>query len=282
MIIFIIRLDNFIMRSECISLHDDADFKILLANNKGKIVVEEHDIRPLLFNPLLHDAIGYIRFDTLKNHPFLLLIIPPEEWDFEPHTIGECDRKYDSYSTGFQLLALSFSLAAWLVKDSCVAVQKGYWMNCFNNYVSISTTSYEPTNSAGIIKATSFSEKEIHQIFDNMDLLGNYLFRFGSGIPLAKGSHGGTRYISQEKVAGLLGNTGKSFTRALLKLQEARRVGDVTSKIEYGCSALEALYAISEDHKYNLSSITAGFIGASDEDKDRIRKLTSVSLKATT
>ncbi len=62
----------------------------------------------------------------------------------------------------------------------------------------------------------------------------------------------------------------------LAGLQEARGVGDITSKIERSCSTLEALYAVSERHRYNVSTITAGFVGESEEDKAKIIELMKI------
>nr|WP_294346069.1 HEPN domain-containing protein [uncultured Clostridium sp.] len=53
---------------------------------------------------------------------------------------------------------------------------------------------------------------------------------------------------------------GKSFSRALILLQEARRTGVISSKIDKYCSILEYLYAINNSHKKNISNITAAYI----------------------
>lgn len=270
---FVVRLDNFIMGPEQFIFSDAAEFGMRIVNVQSKIVFGTNDVRPLIFSPLLLSSIGSIRFDTLSQHPFLLFAIPSEEWDLEMHTKEERDKKYYSQACICQMMGLCLSLSAWLVKDSCIAVQQGYWVNLFNNYVSINNTSYEPTNSSGVLQAETFSLKDLQLISEYFDLLSPHLLSVDNSISPQQDSHGGTTYLSQEKAAGLAGVQGKSFLRALLKLQEARRTGDITSKIEYGCSALEALFAISEKHKLNIKTITAGYIGDSDADKERIKSL---------
>lgn len=65
---------------------------------------------------------------------------------------------------------------------------------------------------------------------------------------------------------------GKSFARALIILQEARRTGVLSSKIDKYCSVLECIYAIKKEHKKNISNITAAYIGKDSEEQERIRE----------
>ena len=270
---FVVRLDNFIMGPEHFVLSDEPEFGMRLINVHSKIMIGENDARPLVFSPLLRDSIGSIRFETLKQHPFLLFVIPSDEWDLDPHSKEEYDKKYHASAFACQRMSLCLSLAAWLVKNSCISVQQGYWINLFSQYASINNTSYQPTNSSGLLQAERFSKREIKLISEYFYQLSPYLINIERGIILPETSHGGTTYFSQEKAAGLVGLQGKSFVRALLKLQEARRAGNITSKIEYGCSALEALFAISSKHRYNLKTITAGYVGESEKEKEQIKSL---------
>ena len=66
---------------------------------------------------------------------------------------------------------------------------------------------------------------------------------------------------------------GKSFARALIILQEARRTGVLSSKIDRYCSVLECIYAIKKEHKKNISNITAAYIGNDSEEQERIREM---------
>ena len=79
----------------------------------------------------------------------------------------------------------------------------------------------------------------------------------------------GTRIWNIDKA---ISTEGKSFARALTKLQEARRTGVLSSKIDKYCSVLECIYAIKNEHKRNISNITAAYIGNDSEEQEKIRK----------
>ena len=55
-------------------------------------------------------------------------------------------------------------------------------------------------------------------------------------------------------------------------MQEARRTGVLSSKIDKYCSVLECIYAIKKEHKKNISNITAAYIGNDSEEQERIRE----------
>ncbi len=271
---YICRLDNFIMRPESMTLWDEKEMKVMLVNNQGKIMMGDNNIKPVLYSSYLRDAIGFIRFNSLTQHPILLFSIPTEEWDLETHKKEEYDNRYNSYAKRFNHLAQAFSIGAWLEKDSCISSKHAYWINPFNRYVSIIGTSYEPTNSVGLLEETSFSRTEIDRSIEYCyQILGILFSDQRTDIRIITTQNKGTTQFNQEKAGGLVGNKGKSYSRALLKLQEARRTGDITSKIEYHCSALEALYAISKNHRHNISHITAGLIGNSENEKEETIRL---------
>ena len=126
----------------------------------------------------------------------------------------------------------------------------------------------ESTLSNGNIEEKSFDADEVQEAIARMYEIYRYLLPKESQMgKVEQRVNNGTIVWEIDKA---ISTEGKSFARALMKLQEARKTGVIPSKIDKYCSILECLYAINKNHKRNISKITATYIGRDSVEKEEI------------
>ena len=151
-----------------------------------------------------------------------------------------------------------FSMGSWFIKDSCINANKMYWCNLFNRYILQDRKDISVTLSNGEIKDTSLDSNEVNDAIGLMYAVLRYLMPNESNMGRISKSISNKTII--QEIDTVIRTQGKSFSRALILLQEARRTGVISSKIDKYCSILEYLYAINNSHKKNISNITAAYI----------------------
>jgi hypothetical protein len=183
-------------------------------------------------------------------------------------TKEQLDYKYGIMSIILNNFAQAFSLGCWFIKDSCVASTNIYWNNTFNHYNSQSKRDMSVTLSTGKINEISLDDIEMNEAIERMYEVLSYLSPDESNM-------GQVDYTTINgtvnwEIDNAISTEGKSFAKALTILQEARRTGFLSSKIDKYCSVLECLYAIKKHHKKNIANITATYIGNCDSEKNQI------------
>jgi len=205
----------------------------------------------------LKNQIGVNMYDALVRKPMMIFLIPTMEEEFEG-TKNELDERYGLKAIHLNNFAQAFSIGGWFIKDSCVAATNIYWINLFNGYNFQSKRDMVVTLSNGTIAETCLTDAEVLEAIERMYEVYMYLLPDESKMGLVdKTSSVGTTVWEIDKAISTEGN---SFSRALIILQEARRTGVLSSKIDKYCSILECLYAIRKEHKKNISNITAAYI----------------------
>lgn len=124
--------------------------------------------------------------------------------------------------------------------------------------------------SNGTISEICLTDVEMAEAIDRMYEVYRCLLPDESAMGRVENTYSvGTQVWNIDKA---ISTEGKSFARALIILQEARRTGVLSSKIDKYCSVLECIYAIKKEHKKNISNITAAYIGKDSEEQERIRE----------
>ena len=140
----------------------------------------------------------------------------------------------------------------------------------FNGYNLQATRDMTITMSNGTISEICLTDIEMAEAIDRMYEIYRYLLPDESAMEKIENACSvGTIVWNIDKAISTEGN---SFARALTILQEARRMGVLSSKIDKYCSVLECIYAIKKEHKKNISNITAAYIGNDSEEQERIRE----------
>ena len=217
----------------------------------------------------LKNQIGENMYNAVLRKPMMCFLIPTQEDEFEA-TKEELDQKYGIKLIQLNNFAQAFSLGCWFIKDSCVTANFIYWINMFNGYNSQDTRDMTITMSNGTISEIRLTDVEMAEAIDRMYEVYRYLLPDESAMGRVENAYSvGTMVWNIDKA---ISTEGKSFARALIILQEARRTGVLSSKIDRYCSVLECIYAIKKEHKKNISNITAAYIGNDSEEQERIRE----------
>lgn len=235
-----------------------ADAEYLVCNKNAMLLVKKSELRLL---------IGEYMYQALIRKPMMLFLMPTQEDEFEG-TKEEFDKRYGNKTILFNNFAQAFSIACWFIKDSCVSSAHIYWLNLINGYYSQGIRHMDIMLSDGTIAETYFDDSEMREAHARMFQVYRYLLpddaRTGS---VNMSTSGGTIVWEIDKA---MSTEGKSFARALMLLQEARRTGVLATRIDKYCSVLECLYAINKNHKKNISQITAAYIGKEDSERETI------------
>lgn len=263
MIFCINRLDNIKIDRKSYDIVPENIVKEL--NMNGAIIganaewlVSEKDVMCLLKNSELGSLMGTYMYQALVRKPMMLFLMPTQEPEFEGSK-EEFDRQYGSKTIHLNNFAQTFSIACWFIKDSCVSSVHTYWLNLINGYYSQAVRHADAMLSDGTVREISFSGSEINEAIARMYQVYRYLLPDESRTGNAEMTvSGGTTVWEIDKAISTEGN---SFARALILLQEARRTGVISTRIDKYCSILECLYAIRREHKKNISQITAAYIG---------------------
>ena len=266
------RLDNLFIDSESFEFIPENIKKInmngMIVGANGKFLVEQKDIMVLVKKSGLKNQIGENMYNAVLRKPMMCFLIPTQEDEFEA-TKEELDQKYGIKLIHLNNFAQAFSLGCWFIKDSCVTANFIYWINMFNGYNSQDTRDMTITMSNGTISEIRLTDVEMAEAIDRMYEVYRYLLPDESAMGRVENAYSvGTMVWNIDKA---ISTEGKSFARALIILQEARRTGVLSSKIDRYCSVLECIYAIKKEHKKNISNITAAYIGNDSEEQERIR-----------
>lgn len=240
----------------------------MIVGSGGEFLVNQKDVMVLIRNSNLKNQIGENMYNALLRKPMMFFLIPTLEEEFES-TKEKLDERYGLKSIHLNNFAQAFSLGCWFIKDSCVAANTIYWLNMFNGYNSQSTRDMTVTMSNGTISEICLTDSEILEAIDRMYEIYRYLLPEESKMGRINNTYSaGTTVWNIDKAISTEGN---SFARALIILQEARRAGVLSSKIEKYCSVLECLFSINKEHKKNISDITAVYIGNDSIEQEKIR-----------
>lgn len=268
------RLDNLEVGSESFEfipeeIKKDINMNGMIVGANGKFLVDQKDVMVLIKKSDLKNQIGENMYNAMLRKPIMIFLIPTQEDEFEG-TKKELDKKYGMKLIHLNNFAQAFSLGCWFIKDSCVTANFVYWINMFNGYNSQDTRDMSITMSNGTISEICLTDVEMEEAIDRMYEVYHYLLPDESAMGRVENTYSvGTRVWNIDKA---ISTEGKSFARALIILQEARRTGVLSSKIDKYCSVLECIYAIKNEHKKNISNITAAYIGNDSEEQERIRE----------
>lgn len=234
----------------------------------GRLLIDQKDVMLLIKNSDLRNQIGGNMYNALFRKPMLIFLKPTLEDEFEASK-EELDQRYGLTTIHLNNFAQAFSLGCWFLKDSCVCSEYIYWINMFNGYNAQSRRDTSVTLSNGLIKEVCFTKAEMEEALERMYEVYAYLLPDESDMgKLEMTNSAGTITWN---IDSAISREGKSFARALILLQEARRTGVISAKIEKYCSVLECIYAIKEQNKKNIAEITAAYLGTDDAERDRIK-----------
>ena len=268
------RLDNLDIGSKSFEfipeyIKKDINMDGMIVGANGQFLVNQKDIMVLIKKSGLKNQIGENMYNAILRKPMMVFLIPTQEKEFES-TKEELDMTYGMKLIHLNNFAQAFSLGCWFVKDSCVMANFIYWINMLNGYNSQDTRDMPITMSNGTISEICLTDVEMAEAIDRMYEVYRCLLPDESAMGRVENTYSvGTQVWNIDKA---ISTEGKSFARALIILQEARRTGVLSSKIDKYCSVLECIYAIKKEHKKNISNITAAYIGKDSEEQERIRE----------
>lgn len=266
------RLDNFKIEGKSYQIVPSDEAKEL--NLSGAIIgvdaeylINDIDAMFLIKKSELRLLMGEYMYQALIRKPMMLFLMPTQEDEFEG-TKEEFDKRYGNKTILFNNFAQAFSIGCWFIKDSCVSSAHIYWLNLINGYYSQGIRHMDIMLSDGTIAETYFDDSEMREACARMFQVYRYLLPDDAHTDKVNmTTSGGTVVWEIDKA---MSTEGKSFARALMILQEARRTGVLATRIDKYCSVLECLYAINKDHKKNISQITAAYIGKDASERDVI------------
>lgn len=271
--IFINRLDNLAFDAdgvefipETIKKEHNIDGRIV--GSQGTFSADGVEILGLIKNSFLSREIGERMFDSMLRKPKMIFLLPTSETEFEAPK-DSLDLQIGIKEIHFNNFAQAFSIGCWFIKDSCVTAQYSYGINLFRNFYSQSNRDMTVTMSNGSISEVYFSDSELSEAIRRMYEIYALLLPEESKMgKIEWANNSGTMVWNIDKA---ISSEGKSFARALITLQEARRTGNIPSKIEKYCQLLEGIYVIDNRHRNNISTITAAYIGNDDNEREEIR-----------
>lgn len=267
------RLDNLVIGSKSFefipaNIKKEINMNGMIVGANGKLLVGQKDMMVLIKKSHLKNQIGENMYNAVLRKPMMVFLIPTQEDEIET-TKEELDQRYGIKLIHLNNFAQTFSLGCWFIKDSCVTANFIYWINMFNGYNLQATRDMPITMSNGMISEIRLTNLEMAEAIDRMYQIYRYLLPDESRMGQVEKVYSvGTIIWNIDQAISTEGN---SFARALMILQEARRTGVLSSKIDKYCSVLECIYAINKAHKKNISNITAAYIGRDSEEQERIR-----------
>lgn len=227
---------------------------------------------------------GKLRFENLMKSSRLYYIYYPDNIE---RKVGELNAYFpkqeikkvldDYYAKNTMLasnVAVQYSMAIWLLKDSAVSPQKMYMYSKANGYNVSIKREVTYTNSRCENETVKISKNELDTIEKYFQLLNPYLLDINNNpngpglIQYNEISH----TIIVDKVQS---QYQKSFTRTLQYIQEARCCGQLTSKIDNYINAIQCIFAVKKDFTKNCSEITAALI--SNKEDERIKIVENIS-----
>lgn len=269
------RLDNIKVESKSFELFpasrmDEIKMCGAVVGVNAEYMVNGNDVMPLAYHAGLKPMMGEYMYCALMRKPMILFLVPTQEDEFEA-TAEELDKRYGMKNLALNNFAQAFSIACWFVKDSCVSAIYSYWINLFNGYYSQSTRFMDISMSDGSITEVPFSDDEVRKATGMMYTVLRYTLPEESRTgDVRMTTSGGTKITEVDRA---MSTEGKSFARAFLILQEARKTGVLSTKIDKYCAILECLFAIEGNHKENIANITAAVIGKDETEMKTIRTI---------
>lgn len=234
------------------------------------------NIYKLLEKIKFKEDFGNIAFENMKEIPVICFLLPSGEAEIQAppdkRLLKVFDAFYQKINYSFQAVSIAFSVACWMVKDCCVTSTVLYQLNYYNEYRVRNNIENIYTFSNGEISSKKFNVEELNEAISLTPKIYEYMLQKKENPKnISKKFNSLSNYgfvggRGSLNVEGLLDPENKSFCRALVFLQRARKSGYLVEKIERYCSVLECLFAIQEKHKVNIKNITAAYIGnGSDE-----------------
>lgn len=267
------RLDNIKIESKTYELFpackmDEIKMCGAMVGVNGDYLVNNENVMLLAYNAGLKPMMGEYMYRALMRKPMILFLVPTQEDEFDA-TEEELDKRYGMKNLALNNFAQAFSIACWFIKDSCVSAIHLYWINLFNGYYSQAIRFMDISMSDGSITEMEFSTEEVNKAVEMMYTVMWYLLPEESRTgDVRMTTSGGTKITEVDRA---MSTEGKSFARALLILQEARKTGVLSTKIDKYCAVLECLFAIEGNHKENIANITAAVIGKDEAEIKTIR-----------
>lgn len=226
------------------------------------------DMTEVVNNSSIMEDMGKYDYLAYARKPIIAVWTDTDEQELNFINKNEADRYYSQKSLLYSDIVCAFILGTWLVKDSSAYSDSCYWCNTDNGYTMKGHRSFQQTNSAGKMSLTLFSEQEIKEAIDYMPQVMSIMFSEIENSEQIETVYSQESYILN--VEASTRNNGGSFRRIIILLQLARRTGFISEKINWYCAILECLFAISNNHKRNISEMTAAFIAESLEEKKKI------------
>ena len=233
----------------------------------GEYLVYDKNVMILIHKSELRLQMGELMYQALARKPMMLFLMPTQEDELEG-TKEDFDKRYGRKTIDLNNFAQAFSIACWLIKDSCVSSTKIYWLNIINGYYSHDTRHMDIMLSDGTVAETCFTESEMQEAITRMYEVYGYLLPDEAQTADVNMSISGGTVVWEIDQA--MTTECKSFARALIMLQEARRTGVISTRIDKYCSILECIFAIKDQHKINISQTTAAYIGKDVTEREKI------------
>lgn len=224
----------------------------------------------------LKDNIGAIKYQSLFKNPVMLFMTATEEIDV--NLIKNLDflnygKRSFQYIYFFRVFVGVFSIAAWLMKDSCISCIEAYH---YNHILSdecpeyIYSIDYSCTEADGNKTETFFNSKEVERVIEwTYKIFPFFIYGIEDTNNIISSQQGGQVNYSVDQA---ISTNYTSYMNALISLQEARRTGVLETKIEKYCSSLESLFAIKDKKTEWVSAIASGLISNSEEERVKIKE----------
>ena len=255
-------------RFDIIPIGAETDTEMYLLSPSCYFTYKERDMTEVINNTSMMEDLGKYDYLAYARKPTIAVWAKTDELELEFTNKYEADQYYTTKGLLYSNIVLTFILGTWLVKDSSCYCDSYYWCNTDSGYTVKAHRNIQQTNSAGKMSLTSFSEQEIEDVFSYMFQIIDIMFSEMQCDEQIEAVYSQQTHILN--VESSIRNKGKSFRRIILLLQLARRTGLISEKINWYCAILECLFAISNNHKRNVSEMTAAFISKSLEERKQI------------
>ncbi len=244
------------------------DVEMYLQSPNCYFMYKGRNMTEVVNNSSIVEDLGKYDYLAYARKPIIAVWTDTDEQELKFTNKNEADQYYSIKGMIYSDIVIAFILGTWLVKDSSVYSDSYYWCNTDVGYTVKGHLNFQQTNSAGKMSLTSFSEQEIEDASGYMLQIMNIMISGIENNEQIETVYSQESYILNTEAA--IGNNGRSFCRIIILLQLARKTGFISEKINWYCVILECLFAISNNHKKNISEMTAAFISESLEEKKQI------------
>ena len=189
----------------------------------------------------------------------------------------EIDKLYNLFFMRQYKNIITLSTAIWLVKDSCVQENNTYFFTK-SGYQNHTRIEMPYTLANGEHKTISLTDGELTEVEKNYFLLYSIMARPLSTAPLTVHHTERASTIENDKLDR---SKESSFVRALISLQNARRSGQLTVKIDFYMQVLQCIYGLegmkSAKIEKTLQNITSNLLNLNPEDSQQLTQALSIS-----